>query len=398
MKKKIAKIISLILVVVAVILFGFSYAGNKSNGKGTQIYSIPKNGIITKSDLKKIKKNGGIAIYKGSNDGVNYEWTFVGSDIKKTSAVNLKVLFNSDHRATMKKQASGKKIFSFSPVQKGVLPGKPSLSITVGNDWTYGTYKLYSFASNIATSAGNIQVVKGLASLQFKKNNGGWYFFTKGKILSSSTSEIVSKSKNKSSKSLKKGDSKSSKTKSQTEDGNSFSSKKNDSSSAVSASSANATNGSSTPAPDPNPPTPSKTKTIQVTISIQCHTAVTNWNKLSTSKKNHKVVPANGIILPVTKVTVAQGYTVYDLLVKICEEKGIQMQHEGDATYDSQYIEGINNLYEFDCGQLSGWMYEVNGWYPNYGCSQYVLKNNDVLVWNYTCDLGRDLGASSTTY
>ena len=38
------------------------------------------------------------------------------------------------------------------------------------------------------------------------------------------------------------------------------------------------------------------------------------------------------------------------------------------------------------------WMYCVNDWYPNYGCGQYVVKNGDVIEWNYTCDLGKDLG------
>jgi hypothetical protein len=55
-------------------------------------------------------------------------------------------------------------------------------------------------------------------------------------------------------------------------------------------------------------------------------------------------------------------------------------------------IAGINNLYEFDVGELSGWMYKVNGWYPNYGCSRYQVKDGDLIEWNYTCDLGRDLG------
>ena len=60
--------------------------------------------------------------------------------------------------------------------------------------------------------------------------------------------------------------------------------------------------------------------------------------------------------------------------------------------YNSAYIEGISNLYEFDCGERSGWMYKVNGWFPNYGCSRYELKNGDKIEWVYTCDLGRDVG------
>ena len=61
--------------------------------------------------------------------------------------------------------------------------------------------------------------------------------------------------------------------------------------------------------------------------------------------------------------------------------------------YSSAYVEGINNLYEFDVGSLSGWMYNVNGWYPNYGCSRYQVKDGDVVEWCYTCDLGEDLGS-----
>ena len=34
----------------------------------------------------------------------------------------------------------------------------------------------------------------------------------------------------------------------------------------------------------------------------------------------------------------------------------------------------------------------VNGWFPNYGCSRYGLKDGDVICWVYTCDLGNDVG------
>ena len=60
--------------------------------------------------------------------------------------------------------------------------------------------------------------------------------------------------------------------------------------------------------------------------------------------------------------------------------------------YNSYYIKGINNLYEFDCGDGSGWMYRVNGWYPNYGVSRYALRDGDVIEFRYTCELGDDIG------
>ena len=73
------------------------------------------------------------------------------------------------------------------------------------------------------------------------------------------------------------------------------------------------------------------------------------------------------------------------------------MEFENTPIYNSAYIEGINNLYEFDVGELSGWMYKVNEWFPNYGCSRYQLCDGDVVCWVYTCDLGSDVGGGYST-
>lgn len=62
------------------------------------------------------------------------------------------------------------------------------------------------------------------------------------------------------------------------------------------------------------------------------------------------------------------------------------------SAFKSYYVEGINQLYEFDCGKNSGWMYSVNGEYPNYGASSYNLKDGDKVEWRYTCNLGSDVG------
>ena len=91
----------------------------------------------------------------------------------------------------------------------------------------------------------------------------------------------------------------------------------------------------------------------------------------------------------------SDGETVFDVLRRACTAQQIQLEYSWTPLYDSYYIEGINNLYEFDCGGESGWMYKVNGWFPNYGCSSYSLKDGDVIVWCYTCNgLGADVGGS----
>ena len=84
---------------------------------------------------------------------------------------------------------------------------------------------------------------------------------------------------------------------------------------------------------------------------------------------------------------------MFDLLQRAVRENRIQLEFQGADMngYGSAYIQGIHYLYEFACGELSGWTYTVNGEFPGYGCSQYMLKDGDEVAWLYTCDLGHDL-------
>jgi hypothetical protein len=126
------------------------------------------------------------------------------------------------------------------------------------------------------------------------------------------------------------------------------------------------------------------------TLSIDCLTILDNMEKCDKNKQ--ELVPEDGWILEPTEVVFFDGESVFQVLKRTCKQKGIHMEFENTPIYNSAYIEGIHNLYEFDVGELSGWMYSVNGWYPNYGCSRYALKDGDVVEWRYTCDLGYDVG------
>lgn len=151
---------------------------------------------------------------------------------------------------------------------------------------------------------------------------------------------------------------------------------------------------------DPVPegkPIPVEPGTVEITktpktctISIQCKTILDNIDDLD--KEKVELVPEDGVIMPATTVTFYEGESVFNLLQRETKKNKIHMEFENTPIYNSAYIEGIHNLYEFDCGELSGWMYKVNGWFPNYGCSRYVIKQGDVIEWIYTCDLGRDIG------
>lgn len=141
----------------------------------------------------------------------------------------------------------------------------------------------------------------------------------------------------------------------------------------------------------PNDPPKPETK-MSCTIEIRCDTILNNMQDLKPGLDVY--VPDSGTILPTTTITFTEGETVFDVLKRICDARGIQIEYSYTLLYGSYYVEGINNLREFDCGQQSGWMYKVNGWFPNYGCSEYILDAGDEIVWCYTCKgLGTDVGA-----
>ncbi len=128
---------------------------------------------------------------------------------------------------------------------------------------------------------------------------------------------------------------------------------------------------------------------ITVTLSISCKTVLSNLDQLKAAKKS--IIPSDGWILKAVTVEAQEGQSAFDILQQVCKDKKIPMEFSKSAVYQSAYIEGINNLYEFDCGSASGWMYSVNGIFPNYGCSAYTLKDGDVIAFQYTCKNGADL-------
>ena len=130
---------------------------------------------------------------------------------------------------------------------------------------------------------------------------------------------------------------------------------------------------------------------LTCTLEIRCDTLLTQLDKVPAEKVN--LVPEDGIMLAATEVEFIGGESVFDVFRKVLREEKIHFEYVDASAYDSVYIEGIGNIYEFDCGPQSGWMFSVNDVYPGLGCSAYTLADGDVIVFSYTCDLGADLGA-----
>ena len=139
-------------------------------------------------------------------------------------------------------------------------------------------------------------------------------------------------------------------------------------------------------------PAKAETKQSTCTLTIRCDTLVGQPEDLDAAKA--ELVPASGLLYSAT-VSFTAGESVFDVLQRAMQEAGIPMEFTSVPVYGSAYIEGIANLYEFDGGPLSGWVYSVNGVFPNYGCSKYTLKDGDQVLWQYTCDLGADVGGDN---
>ena len=142
--------------------------------------------------------------------------------------------------------------------------------------------------------------------------------------------------------------------------------------------------------PKPVEPEPVKDEKLYVTLSVSAKTLLDKKDSMNPEK--WELVPKDGWIFPAEKVEFFEGESAFNVLLREMKKNKIHMEFIMTPLYNSNYIQGIGNLYEFDCGELSGWMYAVNDLSPNFGTSNYTLKDGDVVKLLYTCDLGRDIG------
>lgn len=118
-----------------------------------------------------------------------------------------------------------------------------------------------------------------------------------------------------------------------------------------------------------------------VTLTIRCDAALRHPDAAN--------LPADGVILPPTELPLSPGDTVHTLLTEAARAFGIHLESSGPA--GMLYVQGIANLYEFSLGDLSGWLYRVNGEILSLSCDQYAPAPGDRIEWLYTLEMGGDL-------
>lgn len=85
-----------------------------------------------------------------------------------------------------------------------------------------------------------------------------------------------------------------------------------------------------------------------------------------------------------TKITVDKGSTAQDVIKQVLTDAGMSY------TYEDGYISAVNGLEALDNGDYSGWMYTINGKYPNIGVADKKLSSGDKIVLHYTDDYTKE--------
>lgn len=410
------RIINLILAVMLLLTLT-ACSGNFEQINLNEPIEISEDGIIEKSLLDKIKEDNAIATFVGTTGDLEYEWTVFGSDLTETKDVNLSINLEATD-AGLEIEFQGKEDLGFPAL----------LSIHLNEKWTADSATAYHennpiysvsitgsknsilnisvstmvdrctilpdenrYAVNIPTVEQEVISGENVSNAAAQGN--------KGDLVASNTGDdylsAVKQEDNKVYKGYTQGGTQSG---SGNQKDDYLSGTKQEDNRVYSDGNATDQDKYKTdPVPEgkPMPVEPenqeiNNQKTYTCTFSIECSTILNNLQDLDPDKR--ELVPSNGVILEPVAVTFYEGESVFDVLKRVCRENNIHMESSWTPVYNSAYIEGIHNLYEFDCGSLSGWMYRVNGWYPNYGCSRYQLADGENVEWRYTCDLGKDVG------
>ncbi len=125
-----------------------------------------------------------------------------------------------------------------------------------------------------------------------------------------------------------------------------------------------------------------KSNTVTCTVTVECNSVL---NHMSDLKEGHEeFVPDDGYIIKDYTYKAKKGYTAYDALKDACKKNDIKLTAK--STSYGTYVSGINNLDEFDCGDQSGWMYSVNGQFPNTSCGNLTVKDKDNIIFEYVCE------------
>lgn len=89
-----------------------------------------------------------------------------------------------------------------------------------------------------------------------------------------------------------------------------------------------------------------------------------------------------GTIIGASKVSFKDGETILDVLLNETKKNNIVVDSRGSGA--TAYVEGIDNIYEFDYGAKSGWVFKLNGVSLTKSVGMIKVKDGDRIECYYT--------------
>ena len=90
------------------------------------------------------------------------------------------------------------------------------------------------------------------------------------------------------------------------------------------------------------------------------------------------------VLLRPTQVPLPDGASAFDALTIATKEQGVVLAFDGSKP--NRYVEGIGGLFNASEGELSGWLYYVNGETPAVGADQYEIQDGDEYRFLFVTD------------
>lgn len=171
--------------------------------------------------------------------------------------------------------------------------------------------------------------------------------------------------------------------------------------------------------------TDAEDNTTELTYSIFC-TAAESGERIGTVHISVEATTVGSGILLSQDVDIYEGETAAETVVRMLQNNGYSVDYTGNyetgfylarISSESNFVTGNipedlrtkleehgfeiydftpNSLGDYDFTKGSGWMYQVNGVYPNYGLSDYCFQNGDTLRLRFTLAYGADIGQDMT--
>ena len=106
--------------------------------------------------------------------------------------------------------------------------------------------------------------------------------------------------------------------------------------------------------------------------------------------------------MPVTKAPTSNNFylsAIYkqNMLANVAIPEDLWTLVEQNSARSNRDDYDLHSLGEFDFANGSGWMFSINGDYPNYGFSDAYFLDGDVVRIRFTLHYGRDIQGFGST-